>query len=228
MYKMEVFAMDTPQADPITTETRQRLLEAAGEVFAERGFRATTVRDICRRARANLAAVNYYFGDKEQLYAAVLQSTFHCASEKYPLDLGLGAEATAEERLQAFIRSHLFSLLDEGLPAWHRKLITREMAEPTGALDALVDQMIRPEADLLMSIVRDVLGHDATPRRVWRCAASIIGQCLFYHHARPVIKRLDPEQTYTPEAIEQLVDHVTQFSLAALRQFARAQPGEAG
>jgi hypothetical protein len=101
------------------------------------------------------------------------------------------------------------------------------MAEPTGALDTVVDQMIRPEAELLMSIVRDVLGRDANPRRVWRCATSIIGQCLFYHHARPVIQRLDPEQTYTPEAIEQLVDHIAQFSLAALRQFARAQPGEA-
>jgi TetR/AcrR family transcriptional regulator, regulator of cefoperazone and chloramphenicol sensitivity len=209
------------------TETRQRLLEAAGEVFAERGFRATTVREICQRAKANLAAVNYHFGDKERLYAAVLQYTFRYAIEKYPLDLGLGADATVEERLQAFIRSHLFGFLDEGLPAWHGRLMAREMAEPTGMLDTLVDQMIRPKAELLMSIVRDVLGHDADPRRVWRCAASIIGQCLFYHHARPVIKRLDPEQTYTPEAIEQLVDHIAQFSLAALRRLARAPQGEA-
>ncbi len=220
--------MEIIGSDATMTETRQRLLEAAGEVFAERGFRATTVREICQRAKANLAAVNYHFGDKERLYAAVLQYTFRHAIEKYPLDLGLGAEATAEERLQAFIRAHIFGFLDEGLPAWHGKLMAREMAEPTGMLDTLVDQMIRPKAELLMSIVRDVLGHDANPRRVWRCAASIIGQCLFYHHARPVIKRLDPEQTYTPEALEDLVDHITQFSLAALRQFARVQQGDVG
>ena len=212
--------MATTRPDPTMPETRQRLLEAAGEVFAERGFRMATVRDICQRAKANLAAVNYHFGDKERLYAAVLQYTFHGA-EQYALDLGLGAEATAEERLRAFIRAHLFSLLNEGRPAWHRKLIAREMAEPTQALDAVVDQMIRPEAELLMAIVRDVLGHDASPQRVWQCTASIIGQCLFYHHARPVILRLDPEQTFTPEAIEQLVDHITQFSLAALRQLAQ-------
>jgi AcrR family transcriptional regulator len=207
-------------ADPTMTETRQRLLEAAGEVFAERGFRMATVRDICQRAKANLAAVNYHFGDKERLYAAVLQYTFHCA-EQYPLDLRLDVEARAAERLQAFIRAHLFGLLDAGRPAWHRKLIAREMAEPTRALDTVVDQMIRPEAELLMAIVRDVLGQDANPQRVWQCTASIIGQCLFYHHARPVIMRLDPEQTFTPEAIEQLVDHITQFSLAALRQLAQ-------
>jgi len=212
--------MKTTRPDPTMPETRQRLLEAAGEVFAERGFRMATVRDICQRAKANLAAVNYHFGDKERLYAAVLQYTFHCA-EPYPLDLGLGAEASVEERLRAFIRSHLFSLLAEGRPAWHRKLMAREMAEPTRALDTVVDQMIRPEAELLMAIVRDVLGHDAHPQRVWQCASSIIGQCLFYHHARPVILRLDPAQTFTPEAIEQLVDHITHFSLAALKQLAQ-------
>lgn len=218
--------MKTTAAERTRTDTRQRVLEAAGAVFAERGFRAATVREICQRAKANLAAVNYHFGDKERLYAAVLQYTFHCAAHS-PLDRGLDVEATAEARLQAFIRSHLFSLLDAGRPAWHGKLMARELAEPTRALDVVVEQMIRPEAELLMSIIRDVLGHDATPQRVWQCAASIIGQCLFYHHARSVMMRLNPEQTYTPAAIEQLVDHVTQFSLAALRQFAQAQPGEA-
>lgn len=210
--------MKTTEADTVITATRQRLLDAAGEVFAARGFRATTVREICQRARANLAAVNYHFGDKERLYAAVLQYTFRCAVEKYPLDLGLGMEATVEERLRAFIRSHLFSFLDDGLPAWHGKLIAREMAEPTRALQAVVEQMIRPEAELLMSIVRDVLGHNASQQQVWQCTASIIGQCLFYQHARPVITQLHPEQTFTPEAVEQLVEHITQFSLSALRQ----------
>src|SRR6266446_1098234 len=141
--------MEHPGSNPTRMETRQRLLEAAGEVFAAQGFRTATVREICRRAQANLAAVNYHFGDKERLYAAVLQYTFHCA-EPFPLNFGLGVEATVEERLQAFIRAHLFSLFDEGRPAWHRKLIAREMAEPTRALDVVVDQMIRPEAELLM------------------------------------------------------------------------------
>src|SRR5215475_15617031 len=100
--------MQRTGADRTRTDTRQRVLEAAGEVFAARGFRAATVREICQRAKANLAAVNYHFGDKERLYAAVLQYTFHCA-EPYPLDLGLGGEASEEERLRAFIRSHLFS-----------------------------------------------------------------------------------------------------------------------
>jgi AcrR family transcriptional regulator len=68
--------------EPTTIETRQRLLKAAGKVFAERGFRAAAVHDICERARANIAAVNYYFGSKEHLYTAVLQYAFNCALQK--------------------------------------------------------------------------------------------------------------------------------------------------
>ncbi len=54
-------------------ETRERLLRTGARLFAERGFKQVTVRDICRAARANVAAVNYHFGNKLGLYREVLQ-----------------------------------------------------------------------------------------------------------------------------------------------------------
>src|SRR4051794_36148064 len=77
-----------------TAQTRERLLEAAGQVFAEQGFRRATVRQICKRANANVAAVSYHFGDKLKLYAAVINHWLGVALEKYPPDLGLGPDAT--------------------------------------------------------------------------------------------------------------------------------------
>ena len=107
-------------------ETRERLLDAAGEVFAEHGFKRATVRDICARAGANVAAVNYYFRDKEGLYTTCLEQWARSALEKYPLLLGLPPNASAEERLSAFIRSFLLRLLDNSRYAWHGKLMSRE------------------------------------------------------------------------------------------------------
>src|SRR4051812_8334662 len=100
-------------------DTRGQLLQAAGEIFAEKGFRQATVRDIISRADTNIAAVNYHFGDKRGLYVAALQHWLGAAVEKYPADGGLSPGAPADQRLTAFIRAFLLRLMDEGVPAWH-------------------------------------------------------------------------------------------------------------
>ena len=130
-------------------ETRRQLLEAAGGVFAEEGFRNATVREICHRAGANIAAVNYHFGDKETLYAEVLRYAHGKALEKYPPLLGLSADAPPEKKLRAFVLSFLLRIFDKGRAAWHGQLMSREMIEPTAALDSLVAERMRPMADQL-------------------------------------------------------------------------------
>ena len=201
--------------------TRQHLLEAAGRVFADVGFRAATVREICERAGANIAAVNYHFGDKEQLYRAVLQETYQSAIKKYPADYGLRANATAEERLQAFVHSLLLRIFSEGPSARHGKLMAREMMEPTGALDAIVREDIRPMSALLVSIVSELLGAGADDATKRLCANSVVSQALFYHHCRPVVVRLHPDLKFDPAGIERLTEHITRFSLAAIKNLVK-------
>src|SRR5271154_2215209 len=99
-------------------ETRRQLLEAAGEVFAEVGFRDATVREICRRAGANVAAINYHFGDKETLYLEVLHYAHGKALEKYPPLLGVAENAPPEKKLGAFILSMLQRIFDKGPTSW--------------------------------------------------------------------------------------------------------------
>ncbi|MDQ7838974.1 MAG: CerR family C-terminal domain-containing protein [Thermodesulfobacteriota bacterium] len=199
-------------------DTRSRLLQAAGEVFASHGFRAATVREISRRADANIAAVNYHFGNKKRLYSAVLHHTLRSAIEKYPPDFGLDENSTPEQRLHAFIRSLLFRLLDKGRPAWHGRLMAREIAEPTSALDQLVVEVMRPLYERLTSIVRDLTGKHADEESVKLCVMSVMGQCLFYHHARSVVLRLYPQE-FGPAEIERLADHICRFSVQATRGF---------
>jgi len=206
-----------PPLDDNSSDTRSRLLEAAGQTFAEQGFRATTVREICGRAGANIAALHYYFGDKEGMYAAVLADTAQKSLEKYPIGGGVAPDAPARVRLEAFIRAYMERLLDEGRPAWFGQLLAREMFEPTSALDQLAASFARPQFERLREIVRELLGPGAPEPQVRRCCMSIVGQCLFYKHARPMLERLAPEQGLGPAERAELAGHICAFSMAAIR-----------
>ncbi len=202
--------------------TRLRLLNAAGEVFAEKGFRAATVREICRAAGANVASVNYHFGDKQRLYSEVLRFAHACAMQKNPPQAG--DDADPEDRLREFVSSFLRRVFDEGRPAWHEKLMSREMVEPTRALDELVKQDLQPRYVQLHSIIRGIIGPRADEKLVKHCGQSVIAQCVFYYHARPMLQRLDPTQKFDPATIEERADYICRFSIAAMQSLtARAK-----
>lgn len=209
----------------ITTETteaadtKQRLIDAAGEVFADRGFADATVRDICQRAGANIAAINYHFQGKERLYAAVLRQAYTAALEKFPPTHGLPANATPEQRLHAFVRAFMLRIFDEGRPAWFGKLMSRETMEPTAAMDELVAISIRPQQAILLAIIQSISpGIGDEDARM--CLFSVVGQCLFYHHCRPVVERTTSATFYAADNIERLAEHITRFSFQAIRSFA--------
>lgn len=205
-------------------ETRRHLLEAAGEVFAEAGFRDATVREICRRAGANVAAINYHFGDKENLYLEVLRYAHGRALEKYPPLLGVAADAPPEKKLRAFVHSLLLRIFDKGPTAWHGKVLLREMIEPTKALDSLVEERMRPMVAQLWKIVAEILDCPLNDERVKLCGFSIVSQCTFYKHCSPVVSRLFPDKLPQDSAsIGRLAGHITDFSLAAMRNFSAAK-----
>lgn len=200
--------------------TRDRVLHAAGAVFAERGFRRATVREICRRAQVNIASVNYYFKSKQDLYADVLEFSWQKALRKYPDD-GPGTRVRAQERLRRFVHSFLLRILDEGRPAWFGKLMVREMVEPTSALDRVIERAIRPLHQTLGGLVGEILGTGATPEEIRRHVFSILGQCLFYRHGRHVIAKIYPEVRLDAGEIEQIAGHISSVALSAMRRAGR-------
>jgi AcrR family transcriptional regulator len=202
-------------------DTKARLIEAAGEVFARRGFRSATVREICSRAGAHVGAVNYHFRDKEGLYVAVLEHSLQTARRKYPPELGLRDKATPEEKLRAFIHSLLLRILGEGVPAWHGKLMAREISDPTGALGQVVESSIRPLHVYLVSILHELVQEEKPmegeeSNEIFLCAMSIIGQCLQHFTGRQIIAALRPK-SFNSADIEGIADHITRFSLGGIR-----------
>lgn len=204
--------------------TKKRLIEAAGEVFAQQGFRAATVREICKRADASVSAVNYHFQDKVGLYTAVFEYSHRWAVEKYPHDMGLEEDATPEERLRAFIRSFLLRGLGDGFPAWHGKLIAQETANPTGVLSEVAETAIRPMDEYLEGIVRELFrkenpSQEVNEDTVQLCRMNIVGQCLFQFHVRQIMESSGPERL-EPRQIKALADRISRFSLGGLRAIA--------
>ena len=137
--------------------TREKLIEAAGGVFAERGYDAATIREICRRAGANVAAVNYTFGDKMGLYTEVLRHSVQ-ASKTAAMTAALDAARTPEEMIRGVIRARLMSLCKESRPDWAIRLVMHEFSHPTPAMGRVVDEGMRPIYERVRKAVGDIIG----------------------------------------------------------------------
>ena len=203
----------------VQEETRRKLIDAAGEVFAQAGYQAATVREICARAGANVAAVNYHFGDKLGLNTELLK-TAAGESGVPAIEKALRAPS-AEDALRRFVHAMFQQMSQADRPSWYMKVMAHEIAQPTEALPVVVKHVIKPKAQVLYSIVGRLIGRPPLDAKTRRCAHSIIGQVVHYMHARPVIALLWPEARMTPAAIEVMANHVTEFSLEALKGMKR-------
>jgi AcrR family transcriptional regulator len=195
--------------------TKARLLEAAGEEFAERGFGEARVRAICERAGANLAAVNYHFGGKEQLYLAAVMEAHRCAIQNPP-ERAVTA-GTPAEQLRQYIHFFLSNVvaMKRQKNGWHQVLMLREMLQPTAALETLVREAIRPRFERLKEILRQAC-PEADEVRLGAMGCSVVGQCLHYKFAAEVTERLLGPEDYAALDLDYLSDHISRFCLAAL------------
>jgi TetR/AcrR family transcriptional regulator, regulator of cefoperazone and chloramphenicol sensitivity len=211
--------MATGRADG--QDTRRRLLDAAGILFARKGFRGTTTADICRTAGANVAAVNYHFRSKEDLYVAAWRHEFERSITAYPPDGGVAANAPAEDRF----RGHIQALVRRCKDPASRDLdiAHREMSNPTGLLAEVMHRSIEPLRQMHLDIIRKLLGHRATEQEVQLCEMSIHAQCfmalMHERHRRLApqgVRQAAPPRLRIQEAA--LAEHVIRFSLAGLRE----------
>ena len=194
--------------------TKSRLLEGAGEEFAEKGFELARVRAICDRAGANLAAINYHFKDKEHLYVEVLREAHRCGLD--PREERFDPGLSPAERLRTFIHHFLDRVLAMNQPEhWQHRLMMREMLSPTSFSEVLVREMIRPRFELIRGLMREIC-PEADDRRLNVLVFSVIGQCLHYKMARRVTERLIGDEGYRALDLDYLTDHITAFCLAAL------------
>ena len=194
--------------------TKSRLLEAAGEEFAEKGFELARVRAICDRAGANLAAINYHFGDKEHLYVEVLREAHRCGLD--PQGERFDRRLSPAERLRTFIHHFLGRVLAMNQPEdWQHRLMLREMLSPTPFSEVLVREMIRPRFELIEELDAGDLSRGRRPPL--ECPGVQCDRAVPpLQDARRVTERLIGDEGYRALDLDYLTDHITAFCLAAL------------
>jgi TetR/AcrR family transcriptional regulator, regulator of cefoperazone and chloramphenicol sensitivity len=200
-------------------ETGDRLLQEAARLFAARGFSKVTVRDIALKAHANVAAVNYHFGDKAALYDAVLEAAIHEMQTTTEAARQAGAGRPPDEQLATYIAVFLGRVF-EGRNSWIHQLMVREISDPTPALDRIVDRVLRPRVQYLRDIVAALMDGSPDDDRVTRCVISVHTQCLAVMN-NPVAPRLGLSPVATAAGIQEIARHIAKFSLAGIRAIAK-------
>ena len=204
---------------PLVDNTRNRILHAAGTIFAEKGFESATVREICNAANSNLSSINYHFGDKETLYLETLKLSQVLKKEQSPFPPFL-ADVEPEEKLRVFVQIILHRMIGEPELGWPTRLMMREMLHPTSASEHFVEGFIRPQFNILLSILNDLLPPETELHLRRKIAFSVIGQCLHYRVSAGFVSILLPEDERAEHfGIEQLAEHIVEFTLAALKHY---------
>jgi len=197
--------------------TRQRLLEAAGQVFAEKGFDRATGKEICERAGTNTAAVNYYFGGIEGLYVAVVEEANRRLVTLDALSAAVAGEADAKVKLEAVIGLLVRTLTSPTSSSWAMRVMGREVVAPSPVLDNLREKEFLPRSRILRGIVGELMGLPEDHPAVARGCVSVMAPCFMLLVCdRRILKRMFPRFGFGPEDAEAVIRHLVRFALAGL------------
>ncbi len=199
-----------------SAETKTKILEAAARIISQKGYPSTTVAEICDGAGANIAAVNYHFGDKKNLYIETWKYAFHHAITTHPPDGGVPRDADFPERLKGWVVSTLRRITDPD--CFDFEITHAELTHPTGFLTEVISANAHKMFNPLENLVKEYLGGIADEQDIQLCAMSIHAQCmnpmvfsLRKNHVLPIPMPVRP-------GIDKIVDHVMQFSLGGLER----------
>lgn len=202
-------------ADGEKKGTRQRLLESAAAIFTEKGYANSSVAEICERAGANIASVNYHFRSKDALYRSVLQFTCEQAEQFYPFPSVF--EEKPEDRLYRLILALLQRILSSEMAGSFYTLIAKEMAEPTLASAGIISREIARHQALMREVIRDICGHEIDEELLLRLHFSILSQCLFISYNEKGRQHHLQKNPIQFKDAEIFARHITDFSLAGMR-----------
>ena len=201
-------------------QTRARILEAACAAFGEKGYHKATFTEIGRRGDFSPALISFHFRSKDELYQLVWSTFQRRVHERWPVHGGLPENAPAEERLRAHVQASLNRSYDPDLASLHR-IYMQERVNPTGLLDDEVREHRRENQEHMRTLLRDLLGDDATKVDIDLCEMSVVNQFTVLRPPRPG-HRHEHMPRFTKKDVNRLADHITDFCLGGIAAVRRA------
>jgi len=198
-------------------QVQDRLLDVAERLFCEKGFDGTSVRDITSQAKCNVAAVNYYFGGKENLYNKVFHRRMRTlcevriASINRIMSQGEG-EVTLERLLRAFAMAFVKPLIDESSGRRFLRLMISEMSDLHLPQSMFLEEVIIPVLTALQQALAKVC-PDLGRAKAMLVIHSVIGQLLHVVH----LFNLGDEAKLPRPGLVEMVEHIVEFSAAGIR-----------
>ena len=207
------------------SDAHQRLLEAAGKLFSQRGYAGVSTREVAKAAGVTLSAINYHFASKRWLYRSVIETLIADLAPRRTALVEMLSQALAHANgdrselarvTHRFVRGVLTFLLGKEMPTWHVQLILREVNQPSFGFDLILSGHLNPLHDSIARLVGVATGNDPMSPASRLLTQSIVGMCLSFGPVRSIVlARLGWDQ-YTPERIEQVVAVVAPAVVRAL------------
>ena len=209
--------------------TRERLLDEAEILFAQKGYRAVSVREITKAARSNLASVNYYFGNKQHLYLEVFRSRWVPRAKRlrkfFQKSLSDQKSPSPTAVVQSLARAFLEGPLSDEERQRHALLMVREITRPTEAFELVAREVMRPFFKELADHLRPFMPEGLGDERLILNILSTFSMVLYFNFARTAVTRISGRE-YDPDFKSRLVEHIIEFSLKGLDVSEKVEPRE--
>ncbi len=203
-------------------DTARRIVECACEAFAQKGYKETSITDICSMAEVNRAAINYYFRSKENLFEKSFRHAVSLIQRADALNDD-GSEKPATEQLKNYIAALIRSIFDEGPSGWFMRMVFHEIFAPTLVSKDFISDILSQERSRLDAIIVRLTG-ETDIHKIRLLNMSIMSQCLFFNTTRNIRKYkisqklppFDRPEFQAENFLEEIIDHVYEFCINGL------------
>jgi AcrR family transcriptional regulator len=200
--------------------TKEKILKAAVELFSEKGFTATTTRDICAKAQCNIAAVNYHFHGKKGLGTAVIDYLFedyderHSAFLKAPLPT---TEGDWQNAVVSFIHNFISEGKDEYKTTHRTRIVFRELSNPTTLFHDMHTRFLKPIQECVRNLIRLGLREDSNEAEVNMWLITLMSQCVFFRKKHTSEMGLTNINLNDPKNVDLVSSHIAKTLFGSLK-----------